>query len=164
MSILKVIRRFTVVGAAVVVFSFILRWEVIVESTTGTMSGSRPVPVLIIGMALFLLSVLPAVPRWYKLYTVVLLVSAAIALVVILWAVTSTVMIITRTQLVEFGPGPIIAIIGIVIYLAGALVFLQGEPDPQRAKKTNYKILVTNPEESDTAKRTTLLGDESGIL
>ncbi len=163
MSILKVIRRFTIVGAAVVVFSFILRWEVIIGSASGIASGGRPVPVLIIGLALFLLSVLPAVPKWYKLYTVVLLTSAGLALVVILWAILTTVMTITRTNLVEFGPGPIIAIIGIIIYIAGALVFLQGKPEERQAKKPQYRIRMPS-DEGDKSTPTTLLGDETGVL
>lgn len=164
LNVLKVIRRFTVIGAAVVIFSFILRWEIITGPTSATTLGSRPVPVLIIGLALFLLSVLPALPRWYNLYTLVLLTSALIAVVVILWAITDTVMTITRTNLVEFGPGPIIALVGVVIYLAGALVFLQGDPEEEkRAKKPNYKIIMTEkPPASDSEAKTptSLLGDE----
>lgn len=138
MPLFNLIRRLTILGAVVVVFSFTLGWGII---TIGNVTTSdRPLSVLIVGFALLILSFLPAARRWRNILTLVLIVASIVAGVVILWSMTQTILQVTQLNTTgvaaSFGPGPIVSLVGIVLYVIGVIALMQSPHG--RELETNY--------------------------
>ncbi len=123
MFMLKIIRRLTVVGAIIVVLSYMLKW---VEVQTALAATSiRPISILILGITLLILSFFPTKGQWRGASKVMLVAGSLAALVVTLWALTEAILQNSLLPYNQLGPGPVIAVIGTVMFIIGSVGHLQ---------------------------------------
>ncbi|MGF1505377.1 MAG: hypothetical protein ACFB51_09680 [Anaerolineae bacterium] len=124
MQVLKAVRYLAIVGAGVIVFSYPLRWAVF-SSVTGVVTGTHPPAILFLGLALLILSLIPATPQFARIIPVVLVGASIVAVFIILWTGIETVLQIVQNSEIALGPGPIVAIVGVALFVVGAIAEIQ---------------------------------------
>lgn len=121
---LKLVQRFSVIGAILMLLSFMLRW--VVGEAPGSSIRTGPLAVMILGVALLLLSVFPATKRMRNVLAVLTLVASMAALVVTLWTLMQTAYQVARWSDVRLGVGPVVALVGSMLFIMGSVAFIQG--------------------------------------
>jgi hypothetical protein len=120
---LKLVQRFSVVGAILMLLSFMLRW--VVGEAPGDSTRTGPLAVMILGVALLLLSLFPDNKRLRNVLIVVTLLASIAALVVTLWSLMQTAYQVARWPDVRLGVGPVVALAGSMLFIMGSVAFIQ---------------------------------------
>jgi len=137
MSPAKLLSRFTFLGSVALIFSYVLPWH----NTLGSPSEQyHPLPVLFLGLALLIFSILSVPAHWYSAIVTLSRISLVLMPVIISWLILSTLLVVVSSREVLIGAGPIVAFSGAVIFGIGAASSIH--VFNESTKKT-YRILNT---------------------
>nr|MBN1228195.1 hypothetical protein [Anaerolineae bacterium] len=137
---LKIIRRLTVIGAFVVMLSYMLKWVEV--QTAQIVTGIRPISILILGVTLLILSFFPTKGHWRGASKVMLVAGSLAAIVVSLWALTEAILQKSLLPYNQLGPGPVVALIGTVMFVIGSLGHLQKTTEDERYhEEPTYRVV-----------------------
>lgn len=140
MFMLKIIRRLTVIGAIVVMLSYMLKWVEV--QTPGAITSIRPISILILGVTLLILSFFPTKGQWRSASKVMLVAGSLAALVVTLWAMTEAILQKSLLPYNQLGPGPVVALIGMVMFVIGSLGHLQKTTEDEvQYEEPSYRVV-----------------------
>lgn len=139
MNLAKLVRYLTVVGALLITLSFLMEWIVVVD---GSYLVERPLGVFIIGLALLAESIIPVSEKARKVMPALLVFSGVVAFFVVLWAALYTALRMVSGPVVALGPGPLIALAGLALFVVGVVGSIQViTHDSQGSDDINYRII-----------------------
>ncbi|GEM_PF-4168972 len=150
MLIARVLRPLPAIGAVIILASCVLNW-VVVTTPGGLSTGTAPpLSVPILGVALLILSFFPVVGRWRGVLSGVLLVASMAAVLITLWALAQTIFQATQLPMTRLGAGPLVALIGAVVFIVGAVIKTQGVPGEEE-QVPRYKVIGLEDDSDVTA-------------
>lgn len=150
MLIARVLRPLSAIGAVVILASCVLNWAVVTTPGGLSTGTAPPLSVPILGVALLILSFFPVTGRWRSVLSGVLLFASVVAVLVTLWALAQTIFQATQLPMTRLGAGPLVALVGAVVFIVGAVVKTQGLPgDEEQAPQ--YKVIGLEEDSDVTA-------------